>query len=78
MRQIDIEVRMLYNKELLCEAKNFRNNKLAAAFKAQQKSTIIPFSSQKVEQKIHKSILYWLAGLFPDLACQYHWVPCEN
>jgi hypothetical protein len=75
----EIDARMLHIKELFCEAAQHRLMKLALSH--QQKNTpiiFIPVSPRTLYQKIRKSILYWLAGLFPVLACRYNWVPCTN
>jgi hypothetical protein len=77
--QTEIDVRMLHIQELYCEAEKHRAMKLAVSRQPKNPPTIfIPVSPRTLYQKIRKSILYWLAGLFPDLACRYNWVPCSN
>jgi hypothetical protein len=79
MRQIDIESRFAYNKELLREAEHYRLVKQTLMNKPQRVRTIyIPIAPRTFTRKLYKSFVVWLASLFPDLACYYNWVPCEN
>jgi hypothetical protein len=75
----EIDVRMFHVQELYCEAEQHRAMKLATTNKPKKSPTIfIPVSPRTLYQRIRKSVLYWLAGMFPDLACRYDWIPCTN
>lgn len=77
--QTEIDARMLHIKELYCEAEQFRAMKLATSRQPKKPPTIfVPVSPRTLFQRIRKSVILWLAGLFPDLACRYDWVPCSN
>jgi hypothetical protein len=77
--QTEIDARMRHVKDLYCEAEQYRAMKLAVSRQPKKPPIIfIPVSPRTLYQKIRKSILYWMAGLFPDLACRYDWVPCTN
>ena len=77
--QAEIDVRMLHVKELYCEAEQHRAMKLAVSHQPKKPLTIfVPLSPRTLYQRIRKSVLLWLASLFPDLACRYDWVPCSN
>ena len=77
--QTEIDARMLHIKELYCEAEQYRAMRLTASHQPKKTPTIfIPVSPRTVYQRIRKSILFWLAGLFPDLACRYNWILCTN
>ncbi len=77
--QAEIDVRMLHVKELFCEAEQHRAMKLAVSRQLKKPPTIfVPVSPRTIYQRMRKSVLLWLASLFPDLACRYDWVPCTN
>jgi hypothetical protein len=77
--QTEIDARMLLIKELYCEAEQHRAMKLALSNQPKKPPPIfVPVSPRTLYQRIRKSVLLWLAGLFPDLACRYDWVPCTN
>jgi len=77
--QTEIDVRMLHVKELYCEAEQHRAMKLAESRQPKKLPTIfIPISPRTLYQRFRKSILLWLAELFPDLACRCNWFPCAN
>lgn len=79
MRQIDIESRLMYNNELLREAEQNRLLNQAKFTRSKRAGTIyIPISPRTFTRRLYKSFVIWLAGIFPELACHYNWVPCDN
>jgi len=79
IRYSEIEARMAYNKELMREAEQYRISIQTVNNKPKRVKTIfIPISPRTFTRRMYKSFVVWLAGLFPDLACHYNWVPCDN
>lgn len=79
IRQTDIDALKYDIQQRYREAEQYHLMKEAISGIPQKTQTIlIPVSPRNVYQRMRKSILYWLAGLFPNVACHYNWVPCTN
>jgi hypothetical protein len=79
IRNSDIGARKMDIQQLYRDAEQFHLIKLAMDGKPKKAQTImIPVSPRTVYQRIRKSVLFWMAGLFPEAACHYNWVPCTN
>jgi hypothetical protein len=79
IRQIDIDARKMDIQQLYRDAEQYHLMKLAMdAIPKKAPSIMIPVSPRTIYQRIRKSVLYWMAGLFPEAACHYNWVPCTN
>lgn len=79
MKQSDIDARLLVVQQYYREAEQYRDMKIALSVKPSKAPIIIiPVAPRSLYQKARKSVLFWLAGLFPEAACRYNWVPCPN
>jgi len=79
IRGTDIEARKMDIKQLYRDAEQYHLMKLAMEGKPKKAPTImVPVTPRTIYQRVRKSVLFWMAGLFPEVACRYNWVPCSN